>query len=51
MSCNGIEDLFGGFGPQERAWVFVPVCDPGADVALQRLDTFVDTAADLLVGE
>jgi hypothetical protein len=32
MSCDGLEDLFGDFGPQEWAGMGVPVGDPGADV-------------------
>jgi hypothetical protein len=32
---DGVEDFFGGLGPDELLGVFVPVFDPGPDVGFQ----------------
>ena len=37
-SFEGLEDLFRGFGPDERLRVLVPRPHPLADICLQRLD-------------
>src|SRR5215469_17494062 len=46
-----MEDLFGGFGPDEGAGAGVPGGDPVADVGFEGLDRGVAAAADFLVGE
>src|SRR6266545_5977914 len=51
ISVECVEDLLGRLGPDERAWVLVPVSDPGADVGLQRLHALVDPAPQHLVGQ
>jgi hypothetical protein len=38
---EGVEDLFGGLGPDERLGVFVPVFDPGSDVGFEGMDVLV----------
>ena len=48
---EGGEDLFGGLGPDERFWVFVPCCDPGPDVTFQCLDAAMVAASQQLLGE
>jgi len=45
----GVEDLFGVFLPGEGLGVAVPGGDPGADIAFEGLQAFVDPAADQLV--
>lgn len=37
MPGEGVEDLFGGLGPEERLGVLVPVLDPRSDAGLQVL--------------
>ena len=51
ISCQGVEDLLGGFLPDERLRVLVPRRDPGADVGFQGLHALVGAAADHLIGE
>jgi YD repeat-containing protein len=49
--CDAVEDLVGGLGPHERAWILVPGFDPGADVGLEGLDAFVDAALQQFGGQ
>jgi hypothetical protein len=51
ISCEGVEDLFGGLLPHEGLGVVVPACDPGPDVGFEGLDGLVGSAADHLVGQ
>jgi hypothetical protein len=48
---EGGEDLLGGFLPDERLGILVPLLDPGPDVFLQGLDVLVDAALQQLGGE
>jgi hypothetical protein len=48
---EGLEDVLGGFGPDERLRVFVPVLDPFPNVVLQGHPALVNPAADQLLGQ
>ncbi|MFF0291486.1 hypothetical protein [Streptomyces sp. NPDC005262] len=48
---EGVEDLLGGLGPDERLGVFVPVLDPCPDIGFQSLDVLVCATTDHLVGQ
>src|SRR5665647_2590909 len=50
-SSDWLEDLFGGFGPDEWLGVFVPSLGPGADIGLEGLDGGVAATADELIGD
>jgi len=45
ICVESFEDLVGGLGPGEGAWVLVPDGDPGADVFLEGLQVLVHAAA------
>jgi len=45
VCVESFEDVVGGLGPGEGAWVLVPDGDPGADVFFQRLQVLVHAAA------
>ena len=47
ISCDGLKDVIGGFGPDERLWVIVMGLDEGGDGGLGLMDA----ALDLLVGK
>jgi len=48
---DGLEDLFGGLGPDAGYGVVVPGGDPGADVAFEGLHAAVVAAFDELSGQ
>ena len=51
ISCDGLKDVIGGFGPDERLWVIVMGLDEGGDGGLELMDAAMDAAFDLLVGK
>src|SRR5437870_6642185 len=51
ISCEIAEDLVGGLDPEVGTRVFVPVVEPGADVAFELGDAAVDAAAEHLGGD
>ena len=45
------EDVVGRFGPSEGLWICVVVADEGHDIGAQGLDTAINAAPDLFVGD
>ena len=48
-SCEGIEDVVGGFGPTE--WFGVPVFDPVSAVGFERLDVAMGASGEQVAAD